>query len=221
VWALLTMIQAWIAAGRPEGSGPVLGSVESWCRVMGGIFHACGLEGFLSNLDEFRAEADDETGSWTAFVEAWWAAHGGNEVHAADLYEAARDHISMRGESRRDQEVSLGMQLGQKRDRRFGDRFIRKVGAGGHRAWQLVEAGGPKKVSKVSEVSHQASDQHERKDTFGTPSPDGEVPEVSRKPAGRTPRDTSDTYSRVGSADERDAAAEAELFEALDAFGEQ
>jgi hypothetical protein len=36
VWSALTMIQAWIAAGRPRGR-KILGMFEPWAETMGGI----------------------------------------------------------------------------------------------------------------------------------------------------------------------------------------
>src|SRR5262249_52208889 len=57
VWAALTLVQAWIAAGRPEGSR-TLGMFERWAKVMGGILGVVGIPGFLGNLADFYEKSD-------------------------------------------------------------------------------------------------------------------------------------------------------------------
>ena len=59
VWAGLTLIQAWIAAGKPAGI-EILASYEPWSQVMGGISVAV-IEGFLENRGELKEVAADET----------------------------------------------------------------------------------------------------------------------------------------------------------------
>jgi hypothetical protein len=51
VHAALTLIQAWIAAGRPLHETR-LGSFEKWSEVMGGVLKVAGIPGFLGNLNE-------------------------------------------------------------------------------------------------------------------------------------------------------------------------
>jgi hypothetical protein len=50
VWAALTLVQAWIAKGRPEGER-TLGMFERWAKVMGSILEVGLIPGFLKNLD--------------------------------------------------------------------------------------------------------------------------------------------------------------------------
>ena len=57
IWAALTLVQAWIAAGKPAGQQS-LGSYESWAEVVGGIQEVAGIPGFLGNLDKVYGEAD-------------------------------------------------------------------------------------------------------------------------------------------------------------------
>lgn len=49
VWAALTLIQNWVAKGRPTDGVPVVNSYENWSRVIGGILNAAGINGFLGN----------------------------------------------------------------------------------------------------------------------------------------------------------------------------
>ena len=67
----LTLCRAWFAAGRPPGDAPVIGSYESWCRTLGGILTHAGVAGFLTNLDAFYADADEETTEWVGWLDAW------------------------------------------------------------------------------------------------------------------------------------------------------
>lgn len=71
VAAALTLIQAWVAAGKPR-SAATLGSFDQWSAVMGGILEVAGIPGFLENLDTLYDEADDEIPAWRSFVAAWW-----------------------------------------------------------------------------------------------------------------------------------------------------
>ncbi|HNO79737.1 MAG TPA: hypothetical protein PKN33_16950 [Phycisphaerae bacterium] len=71
VHAALTLVQAWLAAGRPAGT-QVMGSFESYTAVMGGILDVVGVRGFLTNADELRQRGDTETSEWRAFILSWW-----------------------------------------------------------------------------------------------------------------------------------------------------
>ena len=68
VWAGLTLIQAWIAAGKPAGI-EILASYEPWSQVMGGILSVAGIEGFLENRGELKEVAADEDGPIKIFVQ--------------------------------------------------------------------------------------------------------------------------------------------------------
>ena len=92
VWAALTLIRAWIVAGRPRG-GQKLGMFEEWSEVMGGILDIAGIPGFLSNLDEFYNDSDAEGGHWRSLVAAWWDAHRDGSVKVADLFKLIGDDV--------------------------------------------------------------------------------------------------------------------------------
>ena len=140
VWAFLVLIQNWIALGRPLWNGRPLGSYEVWSSVVGGILQAAGIEGFLANREELYRRTDSETEEWRAFVSAWWEALGDASVKASDLYAftterellpsvfaAAPDNATERALKTR-----FGKALGQHRDRRHGDFFIRSLGHDTH-----------------------------------------------------------------------------------------
>jgi hypothetical protein len=123
VFALLVLVQAWIAAGKPQGCR-VLGSFESWTRVVGGILHHAGIDHFLGNTEELYETADAEGAEWREFVAAWWDAHRDNWVAAKDLLRLAleRDLLgaTIGDRSPRSQQTRLGRALAVVRDRQFG-----------------------------------------------------------------------------------------------------
>lgn len=51
VWAALTLIQNWVAKGRPTNGVPVANSYENWSRAIGGILKSAGVNGFLGNQE--------------------------------------------------------------------------------------------------------------------------------------------------------------------------
>lgn len=55
VWAILTLIQNWVAKGMRPWEGRPKASFESWSRVMGGILRDAGIRGFLGNEDRLRS----------------------------------------------------------------------------------------------------------------------------------------------------------------------
>lgn len=83
--ALLTLVRAWHAAGRPgpEG-GASFGSFEQWEKVVGGILQVAGVDGFLGNMREFRSDSDYSVALWEAHL-------SGLADHFADREFTTRD----------------------------------------------------------------------------------------------------------------------------------
>ena len=119
VWAALTIIQAWIARGRPLGNQP-LGMFEGWAQTIGGILDVAEVKGFLGNLQEFYQTADEEGAIWRAFVAAWWDVRGETEAKAADLFDLAIDAgMHLGDKSEQSQKIRLGQKIKEARDRVF------------------------------------------------------------------------------------------------------
>lgn len=55
VWAILTLIQNWVARGMQPWTGKPKGSFVAWSRVMGGILRDAGIRGFLENEERLRS----------------------------------------------------------------------------------------------------------------------------------------------------------------------
>jgi hypothetical protein len=142
--AALTLGQAWLDAGRPVATTPTLGMFEDWTRVVGGVLHVAGVEGFLGNLAEFYADADQEGAELRAFLASWWKAHSDAPVLVADLL--TLDALPTRvteGPKDRNRAPRLGRLLSGLRDRHFrlDEGSVRVTHAGmSHSAmrWRLV-----------------------------------------------------------------------------------
>ena len=151
VWAALTMIQAWILAGKPRWEEKILGSFEQWSGIMGGILAVNGVEGFLENLDELYETADSEESYWGLFVYRWWKEFGQKKVGVGELYPVAVDcAIDLAGETDHARKISLGSQLTQQRDRVVAGYRIVRAGKAQRAALWKLEVLETRKVSLVA-----------------------------------------------------------------------
>lgn len=119
IWSALTLIQSWIAAGKPAGTRS-LGNFEEWASVMGGILENAGIEGFLTNREAFKAAESAETTSFRYFVSAWWDTHQSNEKSVGELFPlASRDDVDIDLGDKSDQSrrIRLGKLIAKNRDR--------------------------------------------------------------------------------------------------------
>jgi hypothetical protein len=130
VHAVLTLIRAWLVAGRPPGTRS-LGSFESWAAVVGGILEVALIPGFLADLEELYESADGESADWRAFCAAWWERFQGDQVKPGELLKLAQAKgllaavLGDRGE--RSQATRLGKALQRMRDRQFAEWRIATV----------------------------------------------------------------------------------------------
>lgn len=134
VRAILVLVRAWIAQGKPAGRRR-LGTFETWSSVVGGILEVAGIPGFLENLQALYETADVEGESWRAFVAAWWESTAESPRKVSDLNNLCEERellLGVRGDgSPRSQQTRLGNALMSKRDRVFGGVRIVKVGLKG------------------------------------------------------------------------------------------
>ncbi|MBA3973372.1 MAG: hypothetical protein C0504_04030 [Candidatus Solibacter sp.] len=136
VHAGLTLIQGWIAAGRPLHATR-LGSFESWSAIMGGVLEVAGIHGFLGNLNELYEAADTDGQMWREFTGAWWEAYREEAKKVSELNQFCEERDlmpSVRGDgSARSQQTRLGKALGAKRDRVFNGLTIKRISQGKHK----------------------------------------------------------------------------------------
>src|SRR5262245_11863466 len=147
--ACLVLIQAWIAQGKPSesvGVGNLIGSFESWAMTVGGILKIAGIDGFLSNLNDFYEASDDEGASWRAFVTAWFAKFESSPVGVSSLYGLISSseepiEIGLGEGTEQSRKIRLGKRLTQMRERVFGGFRISEAGkVNGAKQWKLTKA---------------------------------------------------------------------------------
>ncbi len=121
VWAALTLIRVWLAAGRPKGATR-LGMFESWSETMGGILDVAKVPGFLENVDEFYDQSDAEGNATRALLGQWWDEFREKPVGVADLWKlTTRDAfpLDLGSGKERSQKSRLGRIIVGLRDRMF------------------------------------------------------------------------------------------------------
>jgi hypothetical protein len=142
IWSALTLIRAWVVAGRPEGK-KTLGKFESWATVIGGILQVAKVPGFLERLEEFRTRADTETAKVRDFIEAWAAKFGCREVRVSDLMPLAAP-LDLGDGNPLSQSTRLGKLLAERQGQQLrGWRVEKRRMVSGHqqwRLWQIVDA---------------------------------------------------------------------------------
>src|SRR5262249_10559821 len=69
VWAVLTIIRGWVAAGRPNGTKK-LGMYESYSEVIGGILYVAGVHGFL-DIPQEQTRLEDDAAPLAPLVPLW------------------------------------------------------------------------------------------------------------------------------------------------------
>jgi len=152
VWAILTLIKAWLSAGRPLFKGGRLGMFEAWSQVMGGILENAGIKGFLGNLEQFYTDSDAESSAWRMLVNAWWDKFQDAEVGVSELFELAvalDDAVDLGKGTEKSQKTRLGQELVKMRDRQFGD--LRIILAGERqraKRWKLIRLSEPVNLSE-------------------------------------------------------------------------
>jgi putative DNA primase/helicase len=72
VAALLTIIQAWLDAGRPAYTSKRLAGFEAWSNVVGGILQHAQVNGFLENRDLMMNIAQRSQDEDIEFVTEWY-----------------------------------------------------------------------------------------------------------------------------------------------------
>jgi hypothetical protein len=89
VAAALTVLRAFVAAGRPaHGKGPK-GSFEAWdALVRGAIIWAGGADP-LGGVHRIREQSDDDVDRLRTLIAAWEHSFGGNETSVADAIDKA------------------------------------------------------------------------------------------------------------------------------------
>ncbi len=140
IHAALTLVRAWVVAGKPIAD-VTLGSYEEWAATMGGILDVASVMGFLDNLSAFYEAADVEGAAWRQFVALWAGAHASNKVGVGDLFTLALgvEGLDFGQGGERSQRVSFGSQLTKQRDRIYDGYRITLAGTSKNaKQWRLL-----------------------------------------------------------------------------------
>lgn len=106
IHCLLTLIQYWIAEGKPKWTDRTRASFERWAECVGGVLDCAGVDGFLANKP--AAAADMMDAAIKEFVREWFHSKAGEVVTTSELFELATD---------RDLSILQGNSEDQKRGR--------------------------------------------------------------------------------------------------------
>jgi hypothetical protein len=86
VSAILTVIRAWYASGKPKPKNvPNLGTFTDWAKTVGGILEFAGIEGFQGNRAELRSRNNEEAQEWEAFLSAIHQQYGNDWNTSGDI----------------------------------------------------------------------------------------------------------------------------------------
>lgn len=143
--ALLTLVQYWISAGRPDWSGNPPGSFEQWGRIIGGILETAGIQGFLENRITMRERVDTGREAMAAFVLAWHEKYGEDAVPSGELFPLGEILLADKLGDGQDQsrKIRLGKLLHSQKGRVYHDLVVARAGevrsgpAKGSPTWRL------------------------------------------------------------------------------------
>lgn len=103
--AALTLIQAWLVGGRPEGDIR-LGMFENWARVVGGVLDVAGIMGLAEAVSEFQGGETESERTLAPFLHLWRERYGDRAVGVKDL--------SLLAEAMDNPEAILDVHLGER-----------------------------------------------------------------------------------------------------------
>jgi hypothetical protein len=95
--ALLTMVRAWYAVGKPKPEIKPLGSFERWTITVGGILENAGIKGFMENATAMYQEADDESREWEGFLLVLHDVFHGEAFSVAEIVEKINGKTAVPG----------------------------------------------------------------------------------------------------------------------------
>lgn len=143
--AALTILRAYVVAGRPSHGKPAKGSFEAWDRLVRGAVIWASCHDPCGGVDRIRKDGDLDRDRLRALTGAWWETFGDRDVTVVDLLARApmapELHTAIEAYAMPDVEMNatrLGQTLAKVRGRIVGDRSIEHAGGtahGGARRW--------------------------------------------------------------------------------------
>ncbi len=97
--ALLTMVRAWVMAGRPNACKAIIGGFDEWVTITGGVLSFADIAGFLGNLSKLYEVVDVGNDEWAEFFQAWHDRHNHKGLTAAEVLDDLRNPFSPLGKN--------------------------------------------------------------------------------------------------------------------------
>ncbi len=136
--ALLTLLRAWVVAGKPLG--PEVGSDDfaTWTQAMQGVLGVAGWSGTVGHADTVQQDSNDEENEWGTFLAEAWRLFGGETWVARDLTEHLDlDRDAVPTEMNLDSARATGMYLKNRQGRWAGGFAVRAAGGRDATKWQV------------------------------------------------------------------------------------
>ena len=189
--AVLTIWRAWLAAGRPRAD-VAMGSFERWARVIGGVLNVAGVEGFLSDTEDWLDHSDPDDDGWGSHLHHLADLFGARFFTVAEVVDLVQKGRVELPPGKRDPDRSLAKIIGNAYRSNRG-RWI-----AGHRLVASEKKNSPSggktwKVETRSQKSQESQYQPHLSDTSDTPDR-ASRPTLAK--SGLQPPDTSDTPDR-------------------------
>jgi hypothetical protein len=71
-----------------------MGTFSHWVSTIGSILAYVGVEGFLSNQNQFYEEADETSAQWETFLQAWHDTFGSNWVKISNMVDLLNEQLA-------------------------------------------------------------------------------------------------------------------------------
>jgi DNA polymerase-1 len=145
--AMLTLVRAWFAAGKPHPEHATgFGSFEVFERTIGGILENAGIYGFLTNRTDFANESSYEMQHWEQHLSWLHGVFGDDEFSTRQVRDAiakdpgeAETPPGMEDTSAKNYTRQLGKAYGRMRDRFIGGYRLVKASSKNHTTMWIVE----------------------------------------------------------------------------------
>lgn len=137
IWAALTLVQAWVAEGKPSG-GLTFGKFESWAETMSGICEVVDLRDLHANWREWREGQPSDVPVLRKVWAAWRAEFADQKIKAAKLLPVIGSIIDLNTHDEHSAVTELGTRLASWKGRVIDGYELVGNPASGSMSWRLV-----------------------------------------------------------------------------------
>ncbi|MDV6373673.1 hypothetical protein [Deinococcus arenicola] len=91
LWAVFTLIQAWVTAGMPEGNVYEAG-MRKYSQRVGGVLEYAGYGGVLMNMAQLHNQANREDEDFNTLIAVWAKDYGTGKITITEVCKLMEDH---------------------------------------------------------------------------------------------------------------------------------